>query len=384
MRFGIVLAVLSTVIGTAAADQPPATPGGKWWVLIGTYTGKGSRGIYRCELDSSTGELTKPELAAEAINPSYLAIHPNHRNFYAVGETEEFRGQHGGSVHSFSFDAKSGAVKEINAQASGGDDPCHIIVDGKGKNVLVANYGTGSAAILPIRTDGGLGAASCVIQHTGTSVDPVRQTGPHAHSINLDSTQRFAIVADLGLDRLFVYRYDSNLSSMTPHDPASLKLAGAAGPRQFAFHPSLPFAYVINEMDCTINALTWAPNGKFSIIQTITTLPDKIREGYSTAEIQVHSSGKFVYGSNRGQNSIAAFRIDKDSGKLTLIGHQANGVNVPRHFGIDPTGKFMIVANQDGHSLVVFAIDPESGELKPTGKKVEVSSPVCVRFVAKE
>ncbi len=384
MRFGMILAMILTISSAVIADQPAPSASNQLWVLVGTYTGKTSQGIYRCALDLTTGQLSPPTLAAKVSNPSFLAIHPNRRFVYAVGENEEFRGQLSGSVHAFAFDSKNGELKEINAEASGGTDPCHLIVDAKGKNVLVANYGSGSAVVLPIRRDGGLEPPSCIIQHTGKGSDPGRQSGPHAHSINLDPSQHFAVVADLGLDRLFVYRYDANKGTIAPNDPPSLKLADAAGPRHFAFHPSAPFAYVINEMNCTINALDWQSNGRFNITQTVTTLPHAIRSGYSTAEVQVHPSGKFVYGSNRGQDTIASFRIDNASGKLTPTGHQGDGIKVPRNFGIDPTGKFMIVANQDGHSLLVFAIDAESGELKPTGNKIEIDSPVCVKFAAKE
>jgi 6-phosphogluconolactonase len=384
MRFGIIIAMLLTALPAALADQPSASLSNQYWVLIGAYTGKTSKGIYRCEFDLTTGKLSAAELAVEVENPSFLAIHPNHQFLYAVGETQEFHGNPGGSIHAFSFDPKTGKLKAINSQPSGGGSPCHLIVDNKGKNLLVANYGGGSAAVLPIRNDGGLGEPSCIMQHTGRSVDPDRQAGPHAHSINLDPTQRFAVVADLGLDRVFVYRYDSDKGTIVPNDPPATKLADAAGPRHFAFHPSGSFAYVINEMNCTVDAMRWSPDGRLNVIQTISTLPHALRNGYSTAEVQVHPSGRFLYGSNRGQDTITAFRIDTESGKLALIGHQGEGIKVPRNFGIDPTGRYMIVANQEGHSLVVFAIDPESGALRPTGNKIEVGSPVCVKFVAKE
>jgi 6-phosphogluconolactonase len=194
---------------------------------------------------------------------------------------------------------------------------------------------------------------------------------------------RFVVVDDLGLDKVLVYRFDSAAGKLTPNDPPYLKVAPGSGPRHFAFHQNKPWAYGINEMACTINALHYTPEGKFEIVQTVSTIPGRVKPEYSTAEIAVHPSGKFVYGSNRGQNTIACFKIDQSNGKLEFVERQGQGVNVPRSFAIDPTGKYMIVANQDGHSVIVFTIDPETGKLTPTKSKIEVGSPVCVEFLAK-
>jgi 6-phosphogluconolactonase len=355
----------------------------RFWVYFGTYTGGkgGSKGIYRCEFDAASGELGKPELAAEVGSPSFLAIHPNGKFLYAVGETGNFAGKKTGSVHSFSLTSKTGALKELNAQPSGGEGPCHIVIDPKGKNALVANYGSGSAAVLPIKADGSLDEPSCIVQHKGKSVNPDRQEGPHAHSINLDPSGQYAVVADLGLDQVKVYKYDSAAGTIVAHDPAYATLAPGAGPRHFAFHPKKPFAYVCNEMDSTVTAFH-VKDGTFEKIQTVPTLTAE-HKGNSTAEIQVHPSGKFVYCSNRGHNSIVGYTVDQTDGKLTLIGHQGEGINIPRNFGIDPTGKFMLVASQDGHTVNAFSIDGKTGEMKPTGGKVEVGSPVCVKFLAR-
>src|SRR5262245_55672538 len=377
MRFVIGLAMLFVAATLFAAE-----PAGKYWVFIGTYTGKQSKGIYRCEFDLDGGKLSKPELAAEVASPSFLAIHPTNKFLYAVGETGA--GKKAGAVHAFALDPKTGELKALNSVTSGGAGPCHISVDAGGKNVLIANYGGGSAEVVPIGEGGKLDEPSSFVQHAGKSVNPGRQEGPHAHSINIDPSGKFAVVADLGLDQVLVYKFDAASGRMKANDPPFLKVADGAGPRHFAFHKTKPFAYVINEMACTINALNYTPEGKFEIVQTISTLPHEVRQGYSTAEVQVHPSGKFVYGSNRGQNSIAGFKIDQDTGKLTLIGHQGEGIKTPRNFGIDPTGKWMIVGNQDGNSVVVFAINPETGELTPTGTSVEVGSPVCIKFVPRE
>jgi len=364
-----------------AQAEPPA----KQWVFIGTYTGgkTNSKGIYRCELDTDTGMLSKPELAAEVASPSFLTLHPSQPFLYAVGELPNFNGKKGGAVSAFSLDRASGSLKLLNQQSSGGAGPCHLVVDREGKNVLVANYGGGSVSVLPMGADGKLGESTAFMQHEGKSVNPQRQEAPHAHSINVDPKNRFAVVADLGLDLLLVYDFDAKAGTLRHANPQGMPVAGGAGPRHFTFHPTKPWAYVINELACTVNALSYTPEGKFEILQTISTVPGKVENGFSTAEVVVHPSGKFLYGSNRGHHSIVAFKIDPETGKLTTIGHQGEGIKTPRNFNIDLAGKWLIVANQDGDSLVVFRINQETGELTPTGYKTDVPVPVCVKFVPK-
>lgn len=362
-----------------AADEPQAD---KLWVYIGTYTGKTSKGIYRCELDLRTGKLSSPKLAGEASNPSFLAIHPSQRYIYAVGEVGDFEGKKTGGVSAFAIDPKTGDLTLLNQQPSAGAGPCHIVVDRQGKHVLVANYGGGSAAALPIQADGKLSPPSSVAQHKGKSVNPQRQEAPHAHSINLDAANRFAFVADLGLDQVMIYRFDASKGTLTANDPPAAAVAQGAGPRHFAFHPSGRFAYVINEMHCTVTAFAYdAERGALREIHTVTTLPHEVRPGYSTAEIVVHPSGNFLYGSNRGHDAIAIFRIDTETGRLTPAGHQLTQGKTPRNFAIDPTGAYLLAANQGSNGIVVFKIDPKTGELKPTGGVVEVPTPVCVRMM---
>ena len=372
--FGIVIS------SSNAADAPS----GKQRVYFGTYTGKVSKGIYRSELDLATGKLSPPVLAGEATSPSFLAIAPNEKFLYSVGEISDFGGKPAGAVNAFAIDAATGNLKLLNQQSSVGAGPCHVVVDRAGKNVLVANYGGGSVAVLPIQADGKIGEASSFVQHKGTSVDKGRQEAPHAHSINVDAKNRFAFVADLGLDTVQVYRFDAAKGSITPNDPAAAKVAPGSGPRHFAFHPSGKFAYVINEMSLTVTAFQYdADKGNLTSLQTITTLPEGVtdRKGMSTAEVVVHPSGKFLYGSNRGHHSIAAFAIDQATGKLTAVGHQGQGIKTPRNFNIDPTGHYLLVANQDGDSVVVFKVDQASGKLEPTGSSIEVPMPVCVKFL---
>jgi len=362
----------------AAKDEKPQ----KLWVYIGTYTGKDSKGIYRCDLDLSSGQLSQPVLAGEATNPSFLAIHPNNRFLYAVGEIDNFGGKKTGGVSAFAIDPKTGKLTLLNSQSSGGAGPCHLVADKAGRHVLVANYGGGSASVVEILPDGKLGASTAFVQHVGSSVNKQRQEAPHAHSINLDAANRFAFVADLGLDRVMIYKYDGASGNMR-WKPGFVSTAPGSGPRHFAFHPDGKHAYVINEMACTITVLDYgAESGDLKAGQTISTLPnDAHGENYSTAEVQVHPSGRFVYGSNRGHNSIAIFAVNPTTGELSSVGHQGQGIKTPRNFGIDPTGAFLIVANQDGNSLIVFRIDPKTGGLTPTGSTVNCPMPVCVKFM---
>jgi 6-phosphogluconolactonase len=378
VRAAAALLLLSAVL--AAADAEPKS--GKVGVYIGTYTQKKSKGIYRCELDLATGKLSSPVLAGETVNPSFLAIAPNQRFLYAVNEIGTFEGKKSGAVSAFAIDPKTGDLKLLNAQPTDGGAPCHLVVDREGKHVLAANYSGGSACVHPIEADGKLGKMTGFIQHQGKSANPKRQESPHAHSINLDAANRFAFVADLGLDKVLVYRYDPAKGTITPNDPPAGAVAPGSGPRHFAFHPSGKYAYAINELANTVTAFQYdAGRGALKEIQTVPTLPKDFKGTSHTAEVVVHPSGKFVYGSNRGHDSIAVFTIDQSSGQLTLAGHQAEGIKTPRNFNIDPTGAYLLVANQGADSVVVFRIDPKSGALKPTGSVVEVPVPVCVKFL---
>jgi 6-phosphogluconolactonase len=356
----------------------------KFWLYVGTYTGGAnkSKGIYRFEFDPVTGQLAHQALAAETKNPSFLAIHPNHRFLYAVGELESFQGKSSGAISAFAIDPRTGNLTLLNQQPSGGAGPCHLVVDRAGKHVLAANYSGGSACVLSIEADGRLGPATAFIQHHGASVNKQRQEGPHAHSINLDSVNRFAVVADLGLDKILVYKYDADQGTLMANDPPSTEITAGSGPRHFAFHPDGRHAYVINELASTVTAMDYdAERGTFKPVQTVSTLPKGFDGETTTAEVQVHPSGKFLYGSNRGHNSIAVFTIEAETGRLTAAGHQAQDIKTPRNFAIDPTGAYLLVANQDSNSIVVFGINAETGELTPTGTKVEVPMPVCLKML---
>jgi 6-phosphogluconolactonase len=356
--------------------------GVQYLVYVGTYTGAKSKGVYVYRMDAATGNMTPLGLAGETVSPSFLAIHPNERLLYAVNEVAESDGKKGGAVNSFSIDQATGKLTFINQQPSEGIAPCHLVVDKAGAVVLLANYG-GSIAALPIQTNGELRQASSVLEHKGSGTNPVRQEGPHPHGIYLDPANKFAFVPDLGVDKVLIYRFDSSKAALLPNNPPSVSVNAGDGPRHFAFHPGGRYAYIISELHSTVTAFKYeSRNGALKEIQTVTTLPNDFKGESTTAEIAVHPSGKFLYGSNRGHDSIAVFSINSHSGKLTALQHQSTLGKIPRHFGIDPAGKFLVAANQESDNLAVFRIDPRTGRLSPTGTVVNAPSPVCVVFVA--
>lgn len=351
-------------------------------VYVGTYTREDSQGIYRCVLDKETGELSEPRLVAEATNPSFVAIHPNHRYLYAVSEIGSIDGKPTGGVSAYTINDKDGSLTLLNQQASGGAGPCHLIVDPTGKNVLVANYGGGSISCLPIQDDGSLAEASTFVQHEGSSVNERRQAGPHAHSINVDPNNQFAFVADLGMDKVMIYRFDPDTGSLEANDPPFVEIPPGGGPRHFSFHPSGKFAYTNNEMTSAVTAMKFDPNtGGLVAMDTISTLPEGFDGNNSTAEVLVHPNGRFLYCSNRGHNSVAIFSIDGENGSLKFLGTRSTEGEVPRNFAIDPSGEFLIAENQASSNVVVFRIDDETGMLEPTNSEVKIGNPVCVRFL---
>ena len=362
----------------------PVIGADQYRVYVGTYTrGSDSQGIYQLLLDGKTGQLTHVDTTENVVNPSFLAIHPTQKYLYAVNEINDFQGQKAGTVSAFAIDASSGKLKFLNQQTSRGGAPCHLVVDQTGKFVLVANYSGGNLCSLPIQSDGSLQPATAFVQHTGSSVNPARQTAPHAHSINLDLKNRHAIVADLGIDELRVYEFSPENGSLEPNKVPGIKMAPGAGPRHFAFHPSGKWGYVINELNLTVTAMDYhEKNGIFEIIQNISTVPDGTgRKGNSTAQVLVHPSGKFLYGSNRGPNTIAIFQVDQKNGKLKSLGYQPTGGKIPRNFNIDPSGNYLLAANQDSNNVVVFKINQETGLLQPTGYEIDVPKPVCIQFL---
>jgi len=381
----IILAALSAPLlftpHTGAAER--AASKSKYLVYVGTYTGKGSKGIYAYRFDPATDQLSSLGLAAETVNPSFLAVDPTRRFLYAVNEISQYEGRSGGGVSAFAIAAETGKLTFLNEVPSGGAGPCHVSVDKTGRYALVANYGGGSVAVFPILKDGRLGEASAFVQHKGASINPQRQEGPHAHSIYTSPDNRFVISADLGLDEVLIYRFDAAKGTLTPNYPAFAVTSSGAGPRHFAFHPNGKFGYVIDEMMSTITAFSYQQaSGALDVIQTISTLPQDFKGQSNAAEVEVHASGKYLYGSNRGHDSIAVFAINARKGTLTPVEDVPTLGKEPRSFAIDPTGAFLFAANQNSDNIVEFRIDPANGRLSPTGKVLEVSTPVCVIFVA--
>jgi 6-phosphogluconolactonase len=367
-----------------ASAAPPAHSG-KYLVYVGTEGGNTSKGIYAYRYDAATAQLTPLGLAAETMDPSFLAVHPNGKFLYAVNEVGNYKGPNSGGVSAFSMNHATGKLTFLNELPTRGADPCYLTVDKTGKFVLVANYSGGSVIAYPILEDGSLGEASAFVQHAGHGKDPKRQEGPHTHSIDLSPDNRFAFVDDLGLDELFVYKFDAAKGSLTANDPPFTKFEPGAGPRHFAFHPSGKFAYVVSEMQSTVTAFAYgSAGGTLQALQTVTTLPADFKGHNDDAEIAVHPSGKFLYASNRGHDSIAVFAIDSSKGTLTPVEFASTQGKEPTNFEIDPTGTLLFVANKKSQNIVVFKIDQKTGKLTPTGQVLEVPTPMSVKFVAVE
>ena len=373
LLIGLGLPVLARAAGTAQ----------QYLVFVGTYTDHGSKGIYAYRFDSSTGKLISLGFAGESAEPSFLAVDSGGRFLYAVNETGNFNGQPTGAVSAFAIQAGTGKLSLLNQVSSRGTDPAHITLDGTGKYALVANYTTGSVAVFPILKDGRLGESTSFVQHKGSSVNPERQKGPHAHAIAMSPDNRFAVVADLGLDQLVVYPFDATKGTLGANSQV-VRTAPGVGPRHLVFSSDGRFFYVINEMQSSVVAYSYnESSGGLHELQSTSTLPKSFSGDNTAAEIVLHPSGKFLYASNRGDdNSIAVFAIDSRAGTLTHVQNEPTGGKTPRNFAIDPTGSWLLAANEDSNDIVVFRIDEKSGRLSATGDVVQVPSPTCVTFVA--
>lgn len=361
------------------------------FVWFGSYTGKPPRGqgIYVSRYDEDTGTMSKPELACEVKNPSFLAIHPTLPVVYAVSEIADLNGQPTGGITSFTIDTENGHLTRQSVQPSNGKGPCHLSLDTRGKVLLAANYGSGSTICLGIDDDGSLlplitaeeDRPGGFIQHTGNGPNKTRQETPHGHSINATPNSRFAISCDLGADQVFVHKLDAPNASLTPHTSTSTQPGG--GPRHFAMHPRLPFGYANNELDMTVTAFHFNPEkGTLKKIHSVSTIPDSVsdRSRFSTAEIAIHPSGKFLYVSNRGHDSISLFGIDEKSGKLSLKRIEPTHCQTPRHFAIAPGGEWLYAAGQASGTVTAFTIDPTTGKLSFTNNFIKVPKPVCIIF----
>ena len=362
-------------------------------VYVGTYSepikfgtgqileGKG-RGLYIFKFDPATGTLSPHGLAEGVRNASYLVLDRKREYLYCVNEMKEFNGQFGGGASAYRIDQKTGGLTYLNSQPTLGGDPCHIIIDKTGKYVLVANFMSGSFIVYPILTDGSLGEKSDFVQHEGSSVDPKRQTGPHAHAVEFSNDGNFIFVPDLGMDKVMIYAFDKATGTVKPGTQPWVATKPGAGPRQLVMHPKGKYAYLINELDSTMTAFAYdETTGALTELHTLSTLPP---EGFdkhtSCAEVQITPDGRFLYGSNRGHNSLVVYAVDAATGRLGLVGHESTRGEIPRNFEVSPTGRFLIAANQDTNNLVPFRLDPETGKLTAVGQSIEAGTPICVRF----
>jgi 6-phosphogluconolactonase len=347
-------------------------------LYVGTYSDGASPSIHLCNLDLKNGVLQYLEGFNGGLNPSFLALHPSGKYLYAVNELTAFQDKPGGGVSAFAVEAATGRITLLNHQPSHGVHPCHIIVEQQGRYVMVANYSSGTLAIYPVQTDGRLGPAGQVIEHAGAGQDVKRQAGPHAHAIYMDPANRFALTCDLGIDRVVVYRLVPGQGKLLHHGEAILH--AGAGPRHLAFHPKGRWVYVIHELDSTLTVFSYAvAAGTLKMAQTITTLPRDYHGTNSCAEVAVHPNGMFVYGSNRGHDSIVIYTADENTGHLTMRAHVPTLGKEPRSFAIDPTGTYLLAANQNSNTIVLFRIDPRNGALNLL-HRIEIIKPVCVIF----
>jgi 6-phosphogluconolactonase len=352
-------------------------------IFAGTYTDKGStsQGAYAFRWDADSGAMTPLGLAVTSVNPSFLTLAPDRRHLYAVNEVDAYHGEKSGSISSFVLEGDSGKLKPINIVSSTGGSPCNIAVDFTGKAVFVANYGGGSAASFRVLRNGALSEAVSKFQFSGHGANPERQAGPHAHCTTVSPDNRYLLVNDLGLDRISVYHLDPLTARLTANDPAFYEALPGSGPRSFSFHPSGRWAYSLNEITSTLDALAWdSERGTLTRMQNISTLPEGFTGSNTAATVAVDAAGRFLYASNRGDNSVAVFSIDDREGTLKAVQHVDCGGKSPRHFTLDPGNQWLLVANQDSSNIVVFARNARSGHLTPTGNQYPLSSPVCLVF----
>lgn len=350
-------------------------------LYTGSYATADEEGIKCYEFNPRSGAVSYVSGFSGIENPSFLALHSSGEFLYAVSETDRKEGNLSGGVASFRITSSGGLVK-LNEVPSGGAAPCHIALDRTEQVLMAANYNGGNVSIFPLMADGSLGPMSCLRQHSGSGVNPARQKGPHAHSINPSPDNRFALAADLGLDKVFVYRLDTEAGRLEVNTPAFARVSPGSGPRHLAFHPTRSVVYVINEIASTVTVFRYQPDeGALMEIQSVSTLPEGFQDRNSTAEVVVSPDGKYLYGSNRGHDSIAVFVIDQDSGKLEPVQHRPTGGRTPRNFCLSPDGGYLLAANQRSGNMVVFPLDQATGKLLDPVDEVSLQAPVCIKFV---
>ena len=376
----LVLVVLSTLCQCTGRANVAGTAINLLYVATFTDHGSG-RGIYSYRFDSSTGQLASLGLAAETANPEFIAVPPGGHFLYAVNFVSTYQKQEAGSVSAFSIDGRRGSLTLLNQVSAHDIGPAHITVDHTGKYVLIANYPRGSVAVFPVLANGGLGQPSAFVQHKGSSVDPQRQRGPHAHAVEMSPDNRFLLVADLGMDQVLVYPFDAIHGTLGI--PRIVAINPGSGPRHITFGRNGRFVYLLNELRSTISVFSYhAADGALSLLQTISTLPSDFSGKTTAGEIVIHPSGRFLYASNRGNDTIAVFAVDAKLGTLHSIDHTPTLGKTPRSFTIDPSGKWLLAANQDSNNIVAFRIDAKNGRISPNGQPVEISAPACIELVA--
>ena len=380
----VLVALAVCALSCSGPDAPPPAapkPAPGRLVFVGTYTGgaTGSDGIYAFQFDDATGALSPRGLAATTPSPSFLTASADRQVLFAVNELDNYESSASGSVTAFAVDAAAAKLAAISTQSSRGAHPCHLELDKTGRFLAVANYTGGNYAVLPVASDGRLAPAVAVVAGKGRGPTE-RQAGPHGHAVAFDAANRFLIATDLGLDRVMVYRFDPAAGAVAANVPPSVSMKPGAGPRHFVFHPNGHQAFVINELDSTITSLRWdAATGAFGVIGTVSTLPAGVTAS-TTAEIHVHANGRFVYGSNRGHDSIAVYNV-ADDGSLKLVEIESTRGKTPRNFTIDPTGRWLLAGNQESSTIAVFAIDQTTGALTPVGDPVPAPTPVSILFM---
>ena len=366
--FLILIALLLVTLSANAADM---------FVYFGTQRSGPGIGFSLAHFDTDTGVLTKPEFIMEAVQPAYFVIHPDGKHLYVCNS-----GKTNNLVSAYEINPKTGKLTLLNQKSTGSFGPNYITLDQTARYALVANYYGGSVAVLPIKPDFSLGDRTGFDQHTGHGVNPERQMHPFAHSIVVDPSNQFAVNADLGVDKLFVYRFNEKDGSITPNDPPFATVKPGSGPRHVKFHPNSKWVYVINEMGCSVTGFNWnATKGSLTEFQTIATLPEGFTGTNTCAELQFHPNGKFLYGSNRGHDSIVVYAIDQATGKLSLVERISSQGKWPRNFTFDPTGKWMLVSNHNSDNAVVFRVDGNTGKLTQVGQPVQVPYPFCMRLL---
>jgi 6-phosphogluconolactonase len=371
----LLLLLILAAVGAQAAGQ-------KYWLFVGTYTGKGSEGIYSYRFDPDTGEVSPAGLAGATQNPSFIAADPQGRFLYSVNELDVLDGKPTGGVSAFRIDRASGKLTFLQQVASMGKAPAHLSLDKTGRYVLVANYNSGNVAVFPIAPDGTLAPHSAFEQQSGSSVNPLRQAGPHAHSIVTSNDNRFALSADLGTDQVLVYRFDDRKGTLSPNNPPFAKVKPGSGPRHIAFAPSGKFVYLASEMAATITIFSYdAQSGTLTTRQTVPTLPADFKGENREAEVVIDSTGRFLYVSNRGADTISVYAIHAADGSLSFLQRVPSGGKIPRHFAIDPTGNWLFAANHQSNNIQLFRVDRATGRLTAASQISRISDPVCVIFV---